>query len=40
MPCRPPVVARSDETAQAAAARMTEHACGSILVCDGDRLRR
>jgi CBS domain-containing protein len=38
MPCRPPVVARSDETAQAAAARMTEHACGSILVCDGDRL--
>ncbi len=32
------VVARPDETAQAAAVRMTEHACGSILVCDGDRL--
>jgi CBS domain-containing protein len=38
MTCRSPVVARPDETAQAAAARMTEHACGSILVCDGDRL--
>ena len=33
-----PVVAGPDETAQAAAARMTEEACGSVLVCDGDRL--
>ena len=32
------VVACPDETAQAAAARMTEQACGSILVCDADRL--
>jgi CBS domain-containing protein len=39
MACRPPVVAHPDETVQAAAARMTEHACGSILVCDGDQLR-
>src|SRR3954452_4338218 len=38
MGCRRPVVAHPDETAQAAAARMTEHTCGSILVCDGDRL--
>jgi CBS domain-containing protein len=36
---RRPVVARPEETAQAAAARMTEEACGSVLVCDGDRLR-
>ncbi len=36
---RHPVVAGPDETAQAAAARMTEEACGSVLVCDGDRLR-
>jgi CBS domain-containing protein len=35
---RPPVVARPDETAQAAAARMAEEACCSVLVCDGDRL--
>ena len=35
-----PVVAGPDETAQAAAARMTEEACGSVLVCDGDRLLR
>ena len=34
---RPPVVARPDETAQAAA-RMAEEACCSVLVCDGDRL--
>jgi CBS domain-containing protein len=33
-----PVVARPDETVQAAGARMTEHTCGSVLVCDGDRL--
>jgi CBS domain-containing protein len=33
-----PVIAHPDETAQTAAARMTEHTCGSILVCDGDRL--
>jgi CBS domain-containing protein len=36
---RRPVVAGPEETAQAAAARMTEEACGSVLVCDGDRLR-
>jgi CBS domain-containing protein len=35
---RPPVVARPEETAQAAAARMAEEACCSVLVCDGDRL--
>jgi CBS domain-containing protein len=35
---RPPVVARSEETAQVAAARMTEQACGSVLVYDGDGL--
>ncbi len=35
---RPPVMARLDETAQTAAARMTEQACGSVLVCDNDRL--
>ena len=38
MVCRPPVVARPDETAQEAAERIIGHACGSILVCDGDRL--
>ena len=32
------VVARPDETVQAAVARMTEQVCGSVLVCDGDRL--
>ena len=36
---RSPVVARMEETAQVAAARMTEQACGSVLVCDGDELR-
>jgi CBS domain-containing protein len=35
---RHPVVAGPDETAEAAAARMMEAACGSILVCDGGRL--
>jgi predicted transcriptional regulator len=35
---RCPVVARPDETAQAAAARMAEGVCRSVLVCDGDRL--
>jgi CBS domain-containing protein len=35
---RPSVVARSEETAQAAAARMTDEACGSILIYDGDEL--
>jgi CBS domain-containing protein len=35
---RPPVVARIEETAQVAAARMTEQACGSVLVYDGDEL--
>ena len=35
---RPPVVARSEETVQVAAARMTEQACGSVLVYDGDEL--
>ena len=35
---RCPVVAQPGETVQAAVARMTEEACGSILVCDGDRL--
>jgi CBS domain-containing protein len=33
-----PAVARPDETAQAAAARMAEEGCCGILVCDGDRL--
>ena len=32
------VVARPGETVQAAVARMAEEACGSVLVCDGDRL--
>jgi CBS domain-containing protein len=32
------VVAQPDETVQAAVARMTEEACGSVLVCDVDRL--
>ena len=36
---RRPVVAGPEETAQAAAARMTAEACGSILVCDDGRLR-
>ena len=36
---RRPVVASPEETVRAAAARMTEEACGSVLVCDGDRLR-
>jgi CBS domain-containing protein len=35
---RCPVVAQPGETVQAAVARMTEEACSSILVCDGDRL--
>jgi CBS domain-containing protein len=34
-----PLVGRPDDTVQAAAARMAEHCCGSILVCDGGRLR-
>jgi CBS-domain-containing membrane protein len=34
------VVAQPSETVQAAVARMTEAACGSVLVCDGDRLLR
>jgi CBS domain-containing protein len=34
-----PLIGRPDDTVQAAAARMTECCCGSILVCDGDRLR-
>jgi hypothetical protein len=33
------VVAQPGETVQAAAARMAAEACGSVLVCDGDRLR-
>jgi CBS-domain-containing membrane protein len=32
------VVAQPGETVQAAAARMAAEACGSVLVCDGDRL--
>ena len=32
------VVAQPGETVQAAVARMAEEACGSVLVCDGDRL--
>ena len=35
---RCPVVAQPDETVQAAVARMTEEVCGSVLVCNGDRL--
>jgi CBS domain-containing protein len=35
---RCPVVAQPGETVQAAVARMTEEVCGSVLVCDGDRL--
>jgi CBS domain-containing protein len=31
-------VAKPDETVQAAVARITEEACGSVLVCNGDRL--
>ena len=34
-----PLVGRPDDTVQAAAARMAERCRGSILVCDGDRLR-
>jgi CBS domain-containing protein len=37
---RCPVVARPGETVQAAVARMAAEACGSVLVCDGDRLLR
>lgn len=33
-----PVVAGPGDTAATAAARMTEEACGSILVCEGERL--
>ena len=36
---RRPVVASPKETVQTAAARVTEEACGSVLVCDGDWLR-
>ena len=32
------VVAQPGETVQVAVARMAEAACGSVLVCDGDRL--
>jgi CBS domain-containing protein len=35
---RCPVVAPPDETVQVAAERMTKEVCGSVLVCDGDRL--
>lgn len=35
---RGPVVAQPEETVLAAAERMTEQACGSVLVCNGDRL--
>jgi CBS domain-containing protein len=36
---RPPVAARVDETVQAAVARMAAEACGSILVCEHERVR-
>ncbi|MGE3293127.1 MAG: cyclic nucleotide-binding/CBS domain-containing protein [Geminicoccaceae bacterium] len=35
---RGPVVAQPEETVLAATERMAERACGSVLVCDGDRL--
>jgi CBS domain-containing protein len=35
---RDPVTARPDDTAQAAAERMAAAGCGSVLVCNGDRL--
>ena len=34
-----PVVGRPEDTVQAAAARMAERCCGSILVCEGGELR-
>lgn len=38
MKLRCPVVAPPEETVQKAVARMAEEACGSVLVCNGDRL--
>ena len=34
-----PLVGRPEDTVRAAASRMAEHRCGSILVCDDQRLR-
>src|SRR4051794_19388881 len=34
-----PLVGRVDDTVQTAAEEMAEHCCGSILVCDGGKLR-
>ena len=34
-----PLVGRPDDTICEAAARMAQHRCGSILVCEDDRLR-
>jgi CBS domain-containing protein len=34
-----PLVGRPDDTVRAAAARMAEHRCGSILVCEDEKLR-
>ena len=34
-----PLIGRTDDTVQTAAERMAEHRCGSILVCDGGKLR-
>ena len=33
-----PLVGRPEDTVQAAAEEMAEHGCGSILVCDGEKL--
>jgi CBS domain-containing protein len=34
-----PLVGRTEDTVQTAAAAMAEHCCASILVCDDDQLR-
>jgi CBS domain-containing protein len=34
-----PLVGHPEDTVRAAAVRMAEHRCGSILVCDDDQLR-
>ena len=48
MPTRPvreiitrdrPLVGHPDDTVRTAAEEMAEHGCGSILVCDGEKLR-
>jgi CBS domain-containing protein len=34
-----PLVGRTNDTVRTAAKKMAEHGCGSILVCDGGKLR-